>query len=345
MTSRSRREMMRRRSPNDNESGGEGWLEKLFFPRQSDAWLTLFRLGLGLQLALYALSLRRDWMALYSTGGRSLVSRELAEAILAADSPLIPRLGWLVSLGSFLGLSEPAVLTCAWAGIFGAACFLLVGLFSRSAAISAWFLHLCAVKSGTLFTYGMDSFMSIGLFYLMLSPLPDRFSLDCRLRKLAPKDRHLYGFYRRVLQLHLCLIYFFGGLTKCLGFGWWNGASLWRALTRPPFNVLSPEMLLSWKHFLPLFGICVCLIETTYPVLIWWKRTRLLWLLLVCPMHIVIGITMRLHLFALIMIVLNLAAFAPEYLSALKNKLSRPGSKDDTGSAPSGEGRAMAGPS
>ncbi len=317
-----RRVVHRKPAATASERGGLGRrLEKFLFPSRSDSWLTLLRLGLGLQLLFYALSLRGDWMALYSSGGKGLIRRELAEAILAADSPFIPRLGWLVNLGNFLGLGESVTLGCAWAGILIAACLLLLGLFSRSVAVSAWFLHLCAVKSGILFTYGMDSFTSIGLFYLMLAPLPDRFSLDCRLRHLPVKNPQLHGFFRRVLQLHLCLIYFFGGLTKCVGLGWWNGASLWRALTRPPFNVLPPEMILSWKHFLPLLGICVCLIETAYPFFIWWKKTRLFWLLLVCLMHVGIAITMRLHLFALIMIVLNLAAFAPEYLSALKSRL------------------------
>ncbi|MDQ2659664.1 MAG: hypothetical protein M3Y03_04515, partial [Verrucomicrobiota bacterium] len=46
-----------------------------------------------------------------------------------------------------------------------------------------------------------------------------------------------------------------------------------------------------------------------YPVLIWPKRTRLVWLIATCGMHLAIGLTMGMYLFALIMIVLNLAAF------------------------------------
>ena len=38
-------------------------------------------------------------------------------------------------------------------------------------------------------------------------------------------------------------------------------------------------------------------------------------------MHLSIGLTMGLYLFALIMIVLNLAAFGPDYLAKLKRKL------------------------
>lgn len=270
-------------------------------------------MGLSLEVLLFAISSRRDWLALYSIGRKSLVGRDLAEAVLAADSPLIPRVGWLVQAGGLIGLSEPTLLLCAWVALVGAAAFLFLGLSCRTAAIATWFLHLCAVKSGIFFTYGVDNFTSIGLFYLMLAPLPDRFSLDHRLRHRPGKDPRLHGFFRRVLQLHLCLIYFFGGLTKCVGWGWWNGTSLWRALTRPPFDALSPDTLFAGRHFLPLLGMSVCLIETAYPLFISWKRTRLLWLFVVCTMHAMIGLTMRLHSFALIMIILNLAAFAPEW--------------------------------
>ncbi len=103
-------------------------------------------------------------------------------------------------------------------------------------------------------SYGVDNFMTIGLFYLMLSPLPDRYSLDWRLRKLRPKNPQLLGFWRRVLQLHLCVIYFFSGLTKCLGSGWWDGSNVWRALIRPPFNVIDPEILVRWKYLFPVDG-------------------------------------------------------------------------------------------
>src|SRR5205807_3761232 len=186
---------------------------------------------------------------------------------------------------------------------------LLLGFTCRLSAILAWLLHLCAAKSGGFVSYGVDNFMTIGLFYLVLSPLPDRYSLDWRLRELRPRNPELLGFWHRVLQLHLCLIYFFSGLTKCLGGGWWDGSNVWRALIRPPFNVIDPEILVRSKDFLPLAGILVCLLESGYPFFIWSSRTRKIWLLGVCAMHLLIGVAMRMYLFAFVMIVLNVAAF------------------------------------
>src|SRR5436309_9068184 len=151
--------------------------------------------------------------------------------------------------------------------------------------------------------------MTTALFYLMLSPLPDRYSFDRWVVQTKPKNPQLFGFWRRVLQVHLCFVYFIGGLAKCLGSGWWNGSNLWHSLIRPPFNLVSPDILVRFKYALPVLGIAICVIEVGYPLFIWMKKTRFVWLVCILGMHVAIGLTMGLYLFALVMIVLNLAAF------------------------------------
>jgi hypothetical protein len=303
------------------------WMRRLserflefWFPTESDKWLTVLRCGLGLQVVLYALSLRSDWLLLFGPSGYGLISRDLTEAIVTIDTPLVPILSWLVSAGSSVGLDEHSVLTLSWACLLLAGLSLLLGVFCRLSAVAAWFFHLCAVKSGGLMSYGMDNFTTIGLFYLMLAPFPDRYALERKWRKARESNHQMLGFFRRVLQVHLCLIYFFGGVAKSLGSGWWNGTSIWRALTRPPFNVISPEVLLPWKDLLILLGVGTCVLEVGYPVFIWLKKTRLIWLVCVLGMHAAIGAAMGLYLFALIMIVLNVAAFGPDF--AFRRRIS-----------------------
>jgi hypothetical protein len=288
-----------------------GWRElfEFLFSPETDTWLAVFRTGLGLQVVIYSLSLRSDWHSLFSATGKGLVSRELGEAIASFDSPLIPKLGWLVFLGGHIGFGEETVLSVAWACLLCMGCCLLLGTLCRPAAIIAWFLHLCAAESGGLLAYGADNFMTMALFYLMLSPLPDRYSLDHWLVKTKLRDPRLLGFWRRVLQVHLCFVYFFGGLAKFLGSGWWDGSNLWRSLIRPPFNLISPDILVRFKYALPVLGISICLIEVGYPVFIWMKKTRFFWLVCILAMHAAIGLTLGMCLFALVMIVLNLAAF------------------------------------
>jgi len=86
---------------------------------------------------------------------------------------------------------------------------------------------------------------------------------------------------------------------------------VWRALIRPPFNIIDPEILVRWNYVFPVAGIFVCLLEITYPFFIWNSQTRKIWLVCICAMHVGIGVTMGMYLFALVMIVLNVAAFGP----------------------------------
>jgi hypothetical protein len=304
------------------------------FASETDKWLAALRIGMGLQVAVYALFLRSDWHYLFASTGKGLIGRELGEAITSFDSPLIPKLDWLVALGGYAGIGEDTVLSMTWACVLCMGLLLLLGLFCRPAAIIAWFLHLCATESGGLFAYGADNFMTTGLFYLMLSPLPDQYSLDHRLLKIDLKNSQLLGFWRRVLQVHMCFVYFIGGLAKCLGSGWWNGSNFWRSLTRPPFNLISPDILVRFKYALPILGISICLIELGYPFFIWIRKTRLFWLVCILAMHTVIGLAMGMYLFALVMIVLNLAAFGigmsrerpvADEATAVRSTVQRPG--------------------
>ena len=279
------------------------------FPSENDTWLTVFRIGLGLQVTLYTLFLRSDWNYLFASSGKGLVGREVGEAISSFESPLIPKFDWLIAAGRNLHMSEETVLTVAWVVLLSAGVLLLLGLLSRPAAIVAWFVHLCAAESGGLLVYGADNLMTTALFYLMLSPLPDRFSFDHWVTKTNPTNPKALGFWRRVLQVHLCFVYFVGGLAKSLGSGWWDGSNLWRSLIRPPFNLVSPDLLIHFKYVLPLLGISICVLEVGYPAFIWMKTTRRIWLSCILAMHAGIGLMMGLYLFAFVMIVMNLAAF------------------------------------
>jgi Vitamin K-dependent gamma-carboxylase len=292
-------------------------LLEFLFPAGTDHWLAVLRVGLGFQVAFYSLSLRNDWNNLLLG-----TASNLAEALLSLDSHFVPRFGWLVAIATQVGLRQETAIFFAWLCSLASGCGLLLGFSCRFSAIVAWLLHLCAAKSGGFVSYGVDNFFTIGLFYLMLSPLPDRYSLDWRLRELRPKNPQLLGFWRRVLQLHLCLIYFFSGLTKCLGSGWWDGSNIWRSLIRPPFNVIDPEILVRWKHLFPVAGIFICVLEFGYAFLIWNRATRKIWLICICGMHLGIGLMMGMYLFALIMIVLNVAAFGSGLVRLDRHRIS-----------------------
>jgi hypothetical protein len=288
-------------------------VRRFLFEPQSSIWLTALRIGLGLQVLFYAFSLRGDWLEVLSQENQGLIRRDLTEAMLSAESPFTPRVGWIVDIGAYLGLNESTALWWAWAILILAALLVVVGIFCRVASIITWLLYVCTAKSAEVLSYGLDNFTIIGLFYLAIAPLPDAWSVDAHSRRIPERSASLHGLHRRVLQLHMCIIYFFGGVAKCVGRGWWNGTSLWRALTRAPFDVVPPEILIRAALFLPIVGILICVMEATYPIFIWPEKTRLTWFVGILGMHVGIALLMGMYLFAGIMIVLNIAAFGPGF--------------------------------
>ena len=85
---------------------------------------------------------------------------------------------------------------------------------------------------------------------------------------------------------------------------------------------MPPEILVRGQLVFPIVGVVICLLETGYPFFIWNNKTRSTWLICICGMHLGIGVMMGMYLFALIMIVLNIAAFGPGLVSAENKRIS-----------------------
>src|SRR5690349_19627493 len=104
------------------QSPSHQFLEFLFRPA-TDTWLAVLRVGLGLQVTLYSLSLRNDWIYLFSG-----TVRRVTEGLLSLEAHFIPRLGWLLAAGAHVGLHEEMVLFGAWACLLFAGCALALGV-------------------------------------------------------------------------------------------------------------------------------------------------------------------------------------------------------------------------
>lgn len=179
--------------------------------------------------------------------------------------------------------------------------FLLFGLFTRYAAFVALILQLIIFKSFSPFNYGYDNFLTMSLFYCVVFPVGRYYSLDSLIFKFKSKI-HLN--YKRVIQIHLTIAYFFSGFAKALDSGWWDGNSVWKALVSVDnsYYTLSPLILI-------LAGIGTVLLELSYPVLMCFRKSRGYALIAVILMHSSIAIFMGLYAFSAIMIAWNIAAF------------------------------------
>jgi hypothetical protein len=266
--------------------------------------LAVLRIGLAGVLLVQAFVIAGSLLELY--GERGLVQWPIVHLLVPAG---VPRVGWVVSaLGSF-GVGPAACVR----GVFllylaGLAC-LLVGYYTRLAAVVAWLTHLALNTSGTVSIYGVDNFANFALFYCIWMPVGAAASADRLLDRVSGEPSFGARLGLRVLQLHLCVAYLAAGLDKIAGEQWRDGEAVWLAVMQP---VLGPVDF-SWLAGVPWLTLLACwatlIVEIGYPIFVWPRRTRKLWALATIGLHIGIALFMSLVSFSAVMIVLTLSAF------------------------------------
>lgn len=186
---------------------------------------------------------------------------------------------------------------------------LALGWKTRVFAVVAWLAHALCLNSGLLSLYGVDTMIHISLFYCVWMPVGSNLSLDRLPARRPAEPSWLANLALRTLQIHLCIIYWNSGTAKAFGTEWWSGEALWRALMTPQFSAFD----FTWLAHAPYLAQAICwavmAIEVGYPALIWPMRTRRLWLAATIGLHVGIALFMGLTLFALTLIVMNVAAF------------------------------------
>jgi len=259
--------------------------------------LAFLRVGIAVTLIGEAAVLAPYLFDYYSSLG--LVQAPVADALGRRGLPSI------AAAAHLLGLTEVVAVRLAFAAYVIALHLLLVGVWTRGAAIASFVLFLMLKRAGAASAYGAFEFAHIALFYCAVAPVGGAFSLQRPRRPPSPGAR--LGL--RVLQLHLCVVYLSSGITKALGEQWWNGEAMWRALMRPGHVWID----FSWVASFPLAAKIACwatlLCEIGYAAFVWIRPVRPFWISAVVALHVGIAVALGLVFFSTVMIVLNLSAF------------------------------------
>ena len=211
-----------------------------------------------------------------------------------------------------------------------AAALLTVGLATPLAAVVALVGYVSAVNRAPLNTFGFDDAIGMMLLPLAIGPAGARLSLDRLLwrRAGAVGPRVSATVALRLVQVHLCVVYFFSGAGKLFGASWWEGTALWGAVANSQYRTLDLTIL-AWHPLLTnALTLGTLFWEFSYPALVWPRLTRRLVLAMAVLVHLGIGLAMGMMEFGLAMIVANLAFLPP----GLGLKASGP---DASGSSPS----------
>ena len=277
----------------------------LFLENDSYNWITFFRVAVGFLLALHFISILPDFDKLYSTKG--IIPSDILDVFIPSNVITLPKI--IHYLDNF-GIVEERTIVVFKVLYIAFSIFIAVGFIPRTSALFLLFLQISLTKGSYFYTYGVDFFSSMSLFYLIMIPSHYEFSVytlfKCKIKTISITA------YRRLFQIHLCLAYFFSGFDKILGFNWWNGESIWKAINLPfankDFN-FNFGFLAHFPASLVLIGWATIIIEMFYPLFIWMPQTRKLWLYLTISMHIGIALTLNLYFFASIMIIWNFTNF------------------------------------
>ena len=277
---------------------------------------------------------------------------------MATHDGLDPRLAYAIGQPSFsiwFHVTDPQAMMVIHCLIVFVTFLFTIGFCTRITSVLTWMTSLWYIHRDYIQLFGVDTMMMILLLYLMLGPSGAALSVDrliarwwfrskprvvnrwralMRLPALAanslqpaaysanPLPTVSANFAIRMLQIHLCIIYFISGVTKLQGAPWWNGTAVWGTLANfefapMPFTINHVQLyndFLRWLGGYDLFlntfltGACwfTLAFEIGYAFLIWRPRTRWLFLAGAITLHGFIGLLMGLKTFSLMMLVMNM---------------------------------------
>lgn len=233
---------------------------------------------------------------------------------------------WQWSL--YFAASSPTMIRVVAGVALVAAILLTIGLATPVAAVVSFLGLVSAANRAPLNVFGLDDTLGMLLVPLVIGPAGARLSLDSlfmppgRGRGGEPSVRANVAL--RLLQVHLCVVYFFSGAGKLFGASWWEGTALWGAVANDRYRTLDLRGLAGHPLVINALTLATLWWEAAYAALVWPRLTRRLCLAMAVLVHLGIGLTMGMMEFGLAMITANLA-FVP---AATLENLLRPFTSD-----------------
>jgi hypothetical protein len=220
-----------------------------------------------------------------------------------------------------------------------------LGLWTRVTSVLALVTAISYVNRVPAALFGLDQINIMLTLYLAIGPSGQTLSLDrwLSVRRLGSKAKPPLpcasaNLAQRLIQVHMCVIYLFAGLSKLQGPAWWDGEAMWRAFANLEYQSLDMTWL-AWHPWLVNAMTHVSLVwELSFCVLIWKPLWRPVMLAGALALHLGIGLCLGMWTFGLIMLV-GCASFLPnEWARDLAAWIARernPASRGQTEASPS----------
>ena len=191
------------------------------------------------------------------------------------------------------------------------------GCFTRITSILTFLIVVSYANRASGMLFGLDQINGMLAAYLMIGPSGAAFSVDAwfkRKKELQqtqnPKSTSA-TLSIRLIQIHMCLTYFFAAIGKLLGESWWNGEAIWGAVANAEYQSIDLTWLANYPEVINVMTHVTLFWELSYVALVWPKLTRPFVLALAIPLHLGIAFGLGMITFGLVMLIGNLAFVSP----------------------------------
>lgn len=239
--------------------------------------------------------------------------------------PEASRRGWGEPLRLFFPKDDPLVFEISFHVLLALAVVFIAGWKTRWVTPALLVLWVGLSTNSTLLSNGGDTLMRIVLLFVVFADLSRHLSVDAWLRRrrgIRPSRWAVrrpawmppwLGAWAHNTVLILCvfqilLVYLVSSVLKLEGEEWLNGTAIYYALSLEQFQVLPAVSELAWQSA-PLIALATWLalwVQLLFPVLILWRPSRYVAVVLITSMHLGIAVLLGLWPFSLAMIALDL---------------------------------------
>jgi hypothetical protein len=212
--------------------------------------------------------------------------------------------------------------------VFGATALLNVlftlGWHTRAVGVLLYLATLTLHHRNILTNSGADALLMIMTFYMMLAPCGAAYSLDARRaarRRGTAAEPLIIPWAQRLIQLHLCVIYFDTAVLKCNGATWLGGTALHFVLNNTEVGRFRLSPLSEYPVAINLLTYAGLLIEFALPFFLWFRATRPWVIFAGLALHGGILLTVNIPIFGELMTACYLPFLTPGELDSLLRAL------------------------
>lgn len=295
-----------------------GW-NRFWFSPTDPATLGLIRMLAGAMLFYTHLIWSLDLSGFFSADG--WLSADVMNKIPHS------RLEW----SWFYWINSPSLLWLVHIACLAVFFCLMIGLFSRTMSVLAFFATVSYINRASLAQFGLDDTNAMLALYLIFGPSGDVFSVDRWLKRrkaggqLPIEPSIGANLAIRLMQVNLCVEYFFAGLGKAQGEQWWNGNAVLMAVGNLEYQSYDLTWLIHYRWIASLLAHGTIFLELFYCVLVWPRLTRPIVIACAILMHLGIGAFLGMWTFGLAMTIANLSFVSPWIVRRILDRRSTTG--------------------